>query len=325
MDNALTLVILFTVGVISLIVPVFADHSYLGWTIEHTSTTFEDFEIDYRNYGAIIKKIHADISDKKLLLDVRITATPAFLEIDLARNLLDARDKESVGDFTIIYDGNRAGFDEIETSLKHRTLNIQLRGVSTSEHIKIEIIGTHIFEEISESEPKPKSEPKEKIKSEKNIDSKKDIDKKTNDIPKPIKDQESLQMIGPVQMIEFLKIMTPEQKIPFTHKILLKESLQLNVERESKPDIKSKLVSPTITSSQKFEHIVEEKIENDTIKEDSCFICKNKKKLENSKPQFEQLQEPVIKPQEKIETKSKGNFLNEIFSHLRVFFNQLFS
>lgn len=343
--DMLTLVILSNLVVLSLTTPVFADHSYLGWTIEHTSKTFEEFEIDYRNYGATIKKINADIADKKILLDVQITATPAFLEIDLPRNLLDARDADSIGDFTIIYDGNRAGFDEVETSLSYRTLNIQLRGASTAEHIEIEIIGTHIFEELSlpEAESKPKSEPTEKLKSEKAKQQKPDKDKKTKDEVKPKADLESIQMIGPVQMIEFIEMMTPEQKTKPPHKIQLKEVLQLNGESEPKQELKPKPLPSAISISSnrssnlvgntnlanlkpelKLEQVVSTKLENDTLKEDNCFICKNKKKLENKKPQFEQLQASVVLQKAEIESKGEINFLNEILTIFQGFFQRIF-
>ncbi|MEE9535273.1 MAG: hypothetical protein V3V58_01855, partial [Nitrosopumilaceae archaeon] len=150
----LALGLILSLGTISLMNPVFADHYYLQWKIDHASTTFEDYEINYQNYGTQIKKVQADISDKKLIFNVFITATPVFLEISLPRDLLDARNNDSDGDFKIIYDGNRARVDEVYTSPSYRTLNIPLRGVSASENIELEIHGTHIFDEY----PKPELE-----------------------------------------------------------------------------------------------------------------------------------------------------------------------
>jgi len=150
----LALGLILSLGTISLMNPVFADHYYLQWKIDHASTTFEDYEINYQNYGTQIKKVQADISDKKLIFNVFITATPVFLEISLPRDLLDARDNDSDGDFKIIYDGNRARVDEVYTSPSYRTLNIPLRGVGASENIELEIHGTHIFDEY----PKPELE-----------------------------------------------------------------------------------------------------------------------------------------------------------------------
>ncbi len=95
--------------------PVFGEHSYLERPIEHSNTTIEAFLIDYLGYGAHIKKVQADYSEKKLVFDVYITETPAFLEIELPRELLDSKDHAEDEDYKIIYDGNRAGFDEVES------------------------------------------------------------------------------------------------------------------------------------------------------------------------------------------------------------------
>jgi len=146
---------------------VFGDHSYLERPIEHSSITIETLIVDYLGYGVHIKKVQADYFEKKLVFDVFITETPAFLEIVLPRDLLDSKDHAEDDDYKIIYDGNRAGYDEVETSLSHRTLNISLRGVTTSELIELEIFGTQIFDKYSQKKPKiPEEEEVEKVKVE---------------------------------------------------------------------------------------------------------------------------------------------------------------
>ena len=129
---------------------VFGDHSYLERPIDHSSITIETLLVDYLGYGVHIKKVQADYSEKKLVFDVYITETPAFIEIVLPRDLLDSKDHAEDEDYKIIYDGNRAGFDEVETSASHRTLNISLRGVTASEFLELEIFGTQIFDKHSQ-------------------------------------------------------------------------------------------------------------------------------------------------------------------------------
>jgi len=171
--------------------PVFGDHSYLGRPIEHSNTTIEAFLIDYLGYGAHIKKVQADYSEKKLVFDVYITETPAFLEIELPRELLDSKDHAGDDDYKIIYAGNRAGFDEVEASASHRTLNISLRGVTTSEFLELEIFGTQIFDKYSQKKPKiPEEEEVEKVKVEE-IEIEQEIDKVELEVlqePEPNKD-----------------------------------------------------------------------------------------------------------------------------------------
>jgi len=146
---------------------VFGDHSYLERPIEHSSITIETLLVDYLGYGVHIKKVQADYSEKKLVFDVYITDTPAFVEIVLPRDLLDSKDHAEDDDYKIIYDGNRAGYDEVEPSQSHRTLNISLRGVTASELIELEIFGTQIFDKYSQKKPKISEEEEvEKVKVE---------------------------------------------------------------------------------------------------------------------------------------------------------------
>jgi len=145
----------------------FGDHSYLERPIEHSSITIETLIVDYLGYGVHIKNVQADYSEKKLVFDVYITETPAFLEIVLPRDLLDSIDHAEDDDYKIIYDGNRAGYDEVETSESHRTLNISLRGVTASEVVELEIFGTQIFDKYSQKKPKISEEEEvEKVKVE---------------------------------------------------------------------------------------------------------------------------------------------------------------
>ena len=332
----LALGLILSLGTISLMNPVFADHYYLQWKIDHASTTFEDYEINYQNYGTQIKKVQADISDKKLIFNVFITATPVFLEISLPRDLLDARDNDSDGDFKIIYDGNRARVDEVYTSTSYRTLNIPLRGVSASENIELEIHGTHIFdeypkpeleiEEVEAVEVEPELEieeveavevePELKIEEvEQKIDTKQGKKLKEKQGPKKMYEFELL--LGPLQMFESKKIVKPEleskPKIKARH---IQETMQmietkqkLSPELDPTPSIVKTSKEPSNILIEenldeltpKLEQIPVANIENEIAStEDDCFICKNKIK-ENRKLKTQQQSEQVVPTKTEIE------------------------
>jgi len=350
----LALGLILSLGTISLMNPVFADHYYLQWKIDHASTTFEDFEINYQNYGAQIKKVQADISDKKLIFNVFITATPVFLEISLPRDLLDARDKDSDGDFKIIYDGNRGRVDEVYTSTSYRTLNIPLRGVSASENIELEIHGTHIFDEY----PKPELEieeveavevePELEIEEvEQKIDTKQGKKLKVKQGPKKMYEFELL--LGPLQMFESKKIVKPEleskPKIEARH---IQETMQmietkqkLSPELDPTPSIVKTSKEPSNILIEenldeltpKLEQIPVANIENEIAStEDDCFICKNKIK-ENRKLKTQQQSEQVVPTKTEIEQledldeepNDEINFLNEILKQFQGLFKGIFS
>ncbi len=350
----LALGLILSLGTISLMNPVFADHYYLQWKIDHASTTFEDYEINYQNYGTQIKKVQADISDKKLIFNVFITATPVFLEISLPRDLLDARDNDSDGDFKIIYDGNRARVDEVYTSPSYRTLNIPLRGVGASENIELEIHGTHIFDEY----PKPELEieeveavevePELEIEEvEQKIDTKQGKKLKEKQGPKKMYEFELL--LGPLQMFESKKIVKPEleskPKIETRH---MQETMQmietkqkLSPELDPTPSIVKTSKEPSNILIEenldeltpKLEQIPVANIENEIAStEDDCFICKNKIK-ENRKLKTQQQSEQVVPTKTQIEqledldeeSNDEINFLNEILKQIQGLFQGMFS
>jgi len=129
----------------------FADHMYRGGYVEHTSTTFEGFVIDYRNYGVEIKNIQADVDEKKLTVTIYTTANPAFVEIDVPRELLDAITDGVDQSFTVIYEGEVSNFEQVQTTDTYRTLNIPVGTKPpnhTSENQELQIIGTNIFGEV---------------------------------------------------------------------------------------------------------------------------------------------------------------------------------
>ena len=129
----------------------FADHMYRGGYVEHTSTTFEGFVIDYRNYGVEIKNIQADVDEKKLMVTIYTTANPAFVEIDVPRELLDAITDGVDQSFTVIYEGEVSNFEQVQTTDTYRTLNIPVGTKPpnhTSENQELQIIGTNIFGEV---------------------------------------------------------------------------------------------------------------------------------------------------------------------------------
>ncbi len=226
--------------VISPISPVFADHTYLGWPVKHATFLFDDFGIDYQSYGGEIINVQADINNKKLLFDVKITATPAFLEIDLQRDLLDAKDSEGDGDFKIIYEGNRAGFDEIQTFWNYRTLNIQLRGASVSEIVEIEILGTHIFDKTTLKEPEHQelTSKEKKENTEKFATKKEKLETKTAKETKPDKNKEK-------------KELEPKSEIKAEAKEKLDEEIEITNEQE---------LDETITNIQELEDEVLEPV-----------------------------------------------------------------
>jgi hypothetical protein len=374
--------------------PVFGDHSYLERPIEHSNTTIEAFLIDYLGYGAHIKKVQADYSEKKLVFDVYITETPAFLEIELPRELLDSKDHAEDEDYKIIYDGNRAGFDEVETSASHRTLNISLRGVTASEFLELEIFGTQIFDKHSQKNPKITEEKEvekikvEKIKVEKikveeieqdvEIEEVKleqeveeiEIEQEVEEIelevvqepesiekikikqnkkpkqkqgpkhipqlqqmietlmpkPKQVKEviQEPIPKQGPKhipQLQQMIETLMPKPKQvkeviqePIPKQVIdVKEEPEIDLTpiRESEPfnfpvaaNTASQTISDTILAevkpNPKIESVVNEGPEAEIIEEDTCFICKNKKKSQDVNPQIEQEKAEIEEPEKEV-------------------------
>ena len=350
----LALGLILSLGTISLMNPVFADHYYLQWKIDHASTTFEDYEINYQNYGTQIKKVQADISDKKLIFNVFITATPVFLEISLPRDLLDARNNDSDGDFKIIYDGNRARVDEVYTSPSYRTLNIPLRGVSASEQIELEIHGTHIFDEYPKLELEIEEveavevEPELEIEEvEQKIDTKQRKKLKEKQGPKQMYEFKSL--LGPLQMFESKKIVKPvqESKPKFETRDIQETMQMIETKQKLSPELEP---SPSIvkTSKEPINILIEENLDELTPKleqvpvanieneiastEDDCFICKNKIK-ENRKLKTQQQSEQVVPTKTEIEQledldeepNDEINFLNEILKQFQGLFQGIFS
>ncbi len=380
--------------------PVFGDHSYLERPIEHSNTTIEAFLIDYLGYGAHIKKVQADYTEKKLVFDVYITETPAFLEIELPRELLDSKDHAEDEDYKIIYDGNRAGFDEVEVSASHRTLNISLRGVTASEFLELEIFGTQIFDKHSQKNPKITEEKEvEKIKVEEieieqevEIEEVKleqeveeiEIEQEVEEIelevvqepesiekikikqnkkpkqkqgpkhipqlqqmietlmpkPKQVKEviQEPIPKQGPKhipQLQQMIETLMPKPKQvkeviqePIPKQVIdVKEEpeIELTPIRESEPfnfpvaaNTASQTISDTILAevkpNPKIESVVNEGPEAEIIEEDTCFICKNKKKSQGVSPQIQQLREQIEQEKAEIEEPEKEvGFLDGFF------------
>ena len=372
--------------------PVFGEHSYLERPIEHSNTTIEAFLIDYLGYGAHIKKVQADYSEKKLVFDVYITETPAFLEIELPRELLDSKDHAEDEDYKIIYDGNRAGFDEVEASASHRTLNISLRGVTASEFLELEIFGTQIFDKHSQKNPKITEEKEvEKIKVEEieqdveieevkleqeveEIKIKQDVEIEEVKLEQEVEEIEieqeveeiELEVVQEPESIEKIKIKQnkkPKQKqgpkhIPQLQQMIetlmpkpkqvkeviqepipkqvidVKEEPEIDITpiRESEPfnfpvaaNTASQTISDTILaevkSNPKIESVVNEGPEAEIIEEDTCFICKNKKKSQDVNPQIQQLREQIEQEKAEIEESEKEvGFLDGFFKLLQGLF-----
>ena len=387
--------------------PVFGDHSYLERPIEHSNTTIEAFLIDYLGYGAHIKKVQADYTEKKLVFDVYITETPAFLEIELPRELLDFKDHAEDEDYKIIYDGNRAGFDEVEVSASHRTLNISLRGVTASEFLELEIFGTQIFDKHSQKNPKIIEEKEvEKNKVEKNKVEKIKIEKikvekikvekikvekiKVEEIEQDVEIEEvkleqeveeieieeeveeiELEVVQEPESIEKIKIKQnkkPKQKqgpkhIPQLQQMIetlmpkpkqvkeviqepipkqvidIKQELEIDLTpiQESEPskfpvatNIASETINETILAevkpNPKIESVVNEGPETEIIEEDTCFICKNKKKSQSLNPEILQLREQIEQDKAEIEEpEEEVGFLDGFFKQFQGLFKGLFA
>jgi len=359
--------------------PVFGDHSYLGRPIEHSNTTIEAFLIDYLGYGAHIKKVQADYSEKKLVFDVYITETPAFLEIELPRELLDSKDHAGDDDYKIIYAGNRAGFDEVEASASHRTLNISLRGVTTSEFLELEIFGTQIFDKYSQKKPKiPEEEEVEKVKVEEieieqeieieevkleqeveEIEIEQEIEKVELEVlqePEPIEtikiiqNEKPKQKQGPKhipQLQQMIETLMPKPKQvkeviqePIPKQVIdIKQELEIDLTpiQESEPsnfpvatNIASETINETILAevkpNPKIESVVNEGPETEIIEEDTCFICKNKKKSQSLNPEILQLREQIEQDKAEIEEpEEEVGFLDGFFKQFQGLFKGLFA
>jgi hypothetical protein len=287
------------------------------------------------------------------VFDVYITETPAFLEIELPRELLDSKDHAEDEDYKIIYDGNRAGFDEVEVSASHRTLNISLRGVTASEFLELEIFGTQIFDKHSQKNPKITEEKEvEKIKVEE-IKIEQDVEIEEVKLEQEVEEIEieqdveeiELEVVQEPESIEKIKIKQnkkPKQKqgpkhIPQLQQMIetlmpkpkqVKEVIQepipkqvIDVKeepeidlipiRESEPfnfpvaaNTASQTISDTILaevkSNPKIESVVNEGPEAEIIEEDTCFICKNKKKSQGVNPQIEQEKAEIEEPEKEV-------------------------
>ena len=343
--------------------PVFGDHSYLGRPIEHSNTTIEEFLIDYMGYGAHIKKVQVNYSEKKLVFDVYITETPAFLEIELPRELLDSKDDAEDDDYKISYDGNRAGYDEVESTSSHRTLNISLRGVTASEFLELEIFGSQIFDKYSQKNLKVSEEKKiknvkvEEIEIEQEVEIEEVKLEQVEEIEQEVEEIELVVLeLEPKEKIKIKQNEKPKQKqgpkhIPQLQQMIetlmpkpkqVKEVIQepipkLVIDVKQEPEIEltpiqesepsyfpvatntaSQTISDTILAevkpNPKIESVENAEPEDEIIEEDTCFICKNKKKSQSVNPQIQQLQEQIEKEKAEIEEpEEEVGFLDGFF------------
>jgi len=369
--------------------PVFGDHSYLGRPIEHSNTTIEEFLIDYMGYGAHIKKVQVNYSEKKLVFDVYITETPAFLEIELPRELLDSKDDAEDDDYKISYDGNRAGYDEVESTSSHRTLNISLRGVTASEFLELEIFGSQIFDKHSQKNLKVSEEKKIKNLKVEEIEIEQEVEieevkleqveeveieevkleqveeveieevklEQVEEIEQEVEEIELVVLeLEPKEKIKIKQNEKPKQKqgpkhIPQLQQMIetlmpkpkqVKEVIQepipkLVIDVKQEPEIEltpiqesepsyfpvatntaSQTISDTILAevkpNPKIESVENAEPEDEIIEEDTCFICKNKKKSQSVNPQIQQLQEQIEKEKAEIEEpEEEVGFLDGFF------------
>jgi hypothetical protein len=275
--------------VISPISPVFADHTYLGLPVNHANFLFDDFVIDYQSFGGEIINVQADINNKKLFVYVKIAATPAFLEINLPRDLLDAKDSEEDGNFKIIYEGNRAGFDEIQTLWNSRTLNIQLRGVSVSEIVEIEILGTHIFDKTTLKEPEHQ-ELTSKENTEKFV-TKEKLETKTTKETKPDKNKEKKEL-EPKSEIKTEAKEKPNEEIEITNEQELDETI-INIQ-----ELEDEVLEPVVELEPQIK--LETEVDQEDIESQNVLEINEESKLvelqHHEETKTKQKHEPQPKP-----------------------------
>jgi hypothetical protein len=107
----------------------------IGFSEAKLSTPF-----DYSTAGVEIKDFDFDFNDIVIMLDVRVTETPATIEITFEREFFDSTIMEKDTEFTIIADGELIYYDEIITNSKLRTIKFNL----ASDVELIEIFGTQL-------------------------------------------------------------------------------------------------------------------------------------------------------------------------------------
>ena len=185
------------------------------------------------------------------------------------------------------------------------------------EEVKLEQI-EEIEQEVEEVELVVQElEPEEEIKIKQNIKPKQKQGPKhlpqlhqmiETLMPKPKQVKEVMQEPIPKLAID-VKQETEIELIP------IQESEQFNFPVMT--NTASQTISDTILAevkpNPKIESVVNEEPEEEIIEEDTCFICKNKKKSQSINPQIQQLREQIEQEKAEIEEPEEVGFLDGFF------------
>jgi hypothetical protein len=97
-------------------------------------------DVSYDAAGIEITGVDADLEGIELIFTVKVTASPAILEITFDREFFDSKFENTDEPFLAIADGDFVEVEEIDTTNESRTLRLELpQGTE-----EIEIIGTHL-------------------------------------------------------------------------------------------------------------------------------------------------------------------------------------
>jgi hypothetical protein len=129
--------ILLAISLLLLSIPMYA------YAIPGTATVDvngQSVDISYDAAGIEVAGVDADLEGIELIFTVKVTASPAILELTLERDFFDSKFGDTDEPFLAIADGDFVEVAEIETTNESRTLRLELpQGTE-----EIEIIGTHL-------------------------------------------------------------------------------------------------------------------------------------------------------------------------------------
>lgn len=119
----------------------------------------QSVDVSYDAAGVEVTGVDADLDGIELIFIVKVTASPAILEITFDREFFDSKFGDTDEPFLAIADGDFVEVAETETTIDSRTLRLELpQGTE-----EIEIIGTHLagitLEEPVVEEPEVIEEP----------------------------------------------------------------------------------------------------------------------------------------------------------------------
>ena len=123
------------------------------------------YDIKYDTKDVTIFEVIPNPDDLELIFEIDAKSPNATLELTIPRELLDSKENEKDSDFLVIADGADVTFSEKEATNTTRTLFMELSQGTT----ELEIFGTQLVGQISESEPvleEPKEEPAQEIPQE---------------------------------------------------------------------------------------------------------------------------------------------------------------